>query len=91
MRQLGFTPEQLRLVVVRDVVRDLAHAVLAVYLDDQVYILDNLTKAVLPQEQIGQYVPYYSVNETTRWAHVAPVETLVSSRSERMTPSAEAD
>lgn len=91
LRQLGFTPEQLRLVVVRDVVRDLAHAVLAVYLDDEVYILDNLTTAVLPQERIGQYVPYYSVNETTRWAHVAPVETLVSARSERMTPSAEAD
>jgi predicted transglutaminase-like cysteine proteinase len=91
LRQLGFTPAQLRLVVVRDVVRDLAHAVLAVYVDEEVYILDNLTKAVLPQEQIGQYVPYYSVNETTRWAHAAPVETLVSSRTERMTPSAEAD
>ena len=91
LRQLGFTPEQLRLVVVRDVVRDLAHAVLAVYVDEEVYILDNLTNAVLPQERIGQYVPYYSVNETTRWAHAAPVQTLVSSRSERMTPSAEAD
>jgi predicted transglutaminase-like cysteine proteinase len=85
-------PEQLRLVVVRDVIRDLAHAVLAVYVDEEVYILDNLTKAVLPQERIRQYVPYYSVNETTRWAHAAPVETLVSSRPERMTtPSAEAD
>ena len=92
LRQLGFTPEQLRLVVVRDVIRDLAHAVLAVYVDEEVYILDNLTKAVLPQERIQQYVPYYSVNETTRWAHAAPVETLVSSRTERMTtPSAEAD
>ena len=51
LRQLGFAAEQLRLVVVHDVVRDLAHAVLAVYLDDQVYILDNLTRAVLPQER----------------------------------------
>jgi Bacterial transglutaminase-like cysteine proteinase BTLCP len=91
LRQLGFTPEQLRLVVVRDVVRDLAHAVLAVYLDGEVYILDNLTKAVLQQERISQYVPYYSINETTRWAHVPAANTLVSSRSERMTPSAEAD
>ena len=91
LRQLGFAPEQLRVVVVRDVVRDLAHAVLAVYLDDEVYILDNLTKAVLPQERISHYVPYYSINESTRWAHVPPVSTLVSSRSARMTPSAEAD
>ena len=35
LRQIGFAPEQLRLVV-RDVVRELAHAVLAVYLDDGV-------------------------------------------------------
>ena len=91
MRQLGFTAEQLRLVVVRDVVRDLAHAVLAVYLDDEVYVLDNLTNAVLPQDRIRHYVPYFSTNETTRWAHVPPADTLVSARSERMTPSAKAN
>jgi predicted transglutaminase-like cysteine proteinase len=81
LRQLGFGAEDLRLVVLRDVVRDLPHAVLAVYLDRQVYVLDNLTTAVLPQEQVSQYVPYYSVNETTRWAHVAPADTAVSSTS----------
>jgi predicted transglutaminase-like cysteine proteinase len=91
LRQLGFTPEQLRVVVVRDVLRDLAHAVVAVYLHDEVYILDNLTRAVLPQERISHYVPYYSINESTRWAHVPAIDTLVSARSERMTPSAEAD
>ncbi len=81
LRQLGFGAEDVRLVVLRDVVRDLPHAVLAVYLDRQVYILDNLTTAVLPQERVSQYVPYYSVNETTRWAHVPPTDTLVSSTS----------
>ena len=91
LRELGFAPEQLRLVVVRDVVRDLAHAVLAVYLDDEVYILDNLTRAVLPQDRISNYVPYYSINEETRWAHMPPADTLLSARSQRMTPSAEAD
>jgi predicted transglutaminase-like cysteine proteinase len=91
LRQLGFTAEQLRLVVVRDVVRDLAHAVLAVYLDDEVYVLDNLTNAVLPQDRISHYVPYFSINETTRWAHVPPADTRVSARSERMTPSAKAN
>jgi predicted transglutaminase-like cysteine proteinase len=87
LRQLGFAAERLRLVVVRDVLRDLAHAVLAVYLDDQVVILDNLTRAVLPQEQVTQYVPYYSINETTRWAHVPPADTLVSSAAGRSLPS----
>jgi predicted transglutaminase-like cysteine proteinase len=86
LRQLGFAADQLRVVVVRDVVRDLAHAVLAVYLDDQVYILDNLTTAILPQERVSQYVPYYSINETTRWAHVPPVTTAVSSAAGRTSP-----
>ncbi len=89
LRQLGFAPEQLRLVVVRDVQRDLAHAVLAVYVDDQVYILDNLTTAVLPQEEVTRYVPYYSINETTRWAHVLPIDrdTRVSATAGQRTPS----
>ena len=81
LRQLGFPAERLRVVVVRDVLRDLAHAVLAVYVGDQVYILDNLTRAVLPHERVTQYVPYYSINETTRWAHVMPADTLVSATS----------
>ena len=87
LRQLGFPAEHLRMVVVRDVLRDLAHAVLAVYLDDQVFILDNLTRAVLPQEQLTHHVPYYSINETTRWAHVPLTDTLVSSAADRSTPS----
>jgi predicted transglutaminase-like cysteine proteinase len=88
LRELGFPAEQLRLVVVQDVVRDLAHAVLAVYVDEQVYILDNLTRAIVPQEQLTQYVPYYSINETTRWAHVKPVDTLTASSASSHTPTA---
>jgi predicted transglutaminase-like cysteine proteinase len=88
LRELGFTAEELRLVVVQDVVRDLAHAVLAVYLDDRIYILDNLARTVLPQEETTQYVPYYSINETTRWAHVTPVRTLVSSSTSSGTATA---
>lgn len=83
LRQLGYPADQLRLVVVRDTLRDLAHAVLAVYLPDDVYILDNLTSAVLPQRRVTQYVPYYSINETTRWAHVMPLDTLASSAPDR--------
>jgi predicted transglutaminase-like cysteine proteinase len=88
LRELGFPPEQLRLVVVHDALRDLAHAVLAVYLDDEVYILDNLTAAIVPQDELAQYVPYYSINETTRWAHVRPVETLVATSASGHAPTA---
>lgn len=88
LRQLGFAAEQLRMVVVQDVSRNIAHAVLAVYLDDEVYILDNLSRTVLRQHQVEHYVPYYSINETTRWAHVRPVETTVTAQAERTAPSA---
>jgi len=87
LRELGFDADRLRVVVVRDTVREIAHAVLAVYLDDDVYILDNLSQAVLAQEDVTRYVPYYSINERSRWAHVSPNHTLVSQTTERPTPS----
>jgi len=87
LREMGFPAEDLRLVVVQDVERDLAHAVLAVYEGEQVYILDNLTRAIVPQEQLTQYVPYYSINENTRWAHVKPAKAVAQS-SNGMTPAA---
>ena len=78
LRLVGFKPDDLRIVVLNDTLRGLAHAVLAVYLADGVYILDNVTNAVLPQDRISQYVPYYSLNETARWAHVPPSQLMLS-------------
>jgi predicted transglutaminase-like cysteine proteinase len=72
LRLLGMPAERLRMVVLQDVERDLPHAVLAVYLGDRILILDNLTDDVLPQERLPHYLPYYSVNETARWAHLPP-------------------
>jgi predicted transglutaminase-like cysteine proteinase len=90
LRQLGYPAERLRLVVVRDTVRELAHAVLAVYLDDGVYVMDNLTSAVLPQDRVRHYVPYYSTNEASRWAHVTPLQQMAAGRSRPVAPSTEA-
>lgn len=87
LRQLGFAAEELRVVVVRDIERDIAHAVLAVYLDDDVYILDNLNRFVVTQDEVTRYVPYYSINETTRWAHVDPDNRLAAREVARPTPS----
>ena len=78
LRQLGVPAARLRLVVVQDELRQLAHAVLAVYLDDTAVILDNLTNAVLPHERVAHYAPYYSVNETARWAHVESSRLMLS-------------
>jgi predicted transglutaminase-like cysteine proteinase len=87
LRLLGLPPEALRLVVVQDVVRALPHAVLAVYLEDEIYILDNLTDAVLPQRRVANYVPYYSINELTRWAHTPRDAVVVTSNAADLEPA----
>jgi len=71
LRQMGFSADQLRLVVVKDLNRNLAHAVLAAYVDGEVYILDNVNGQVRLQADVTEYAPYYSVNEQSRWAHAA--------------------
>ncbi len=75
LKELGVAPETMRIVVVRDTVRNLGHAVLAVYMDDTAYILDNLSNAVLPHNRLRQYRPQYSVNEQGRWAHLRVTRT----------------
>lgn len=72
LRQMGFSADQLRLVVVKELKRGIAHAVLAAYVDGDVFILDNLSNKVRSQASVTEYAPYYSVNEQARWAHAAP-------------------
>ncbi len=72
LKELGFPIDKMRIVVVKELIRNIAHAILAVYVDDQVFILDNLSRFVLPQERIKNYAPQFSVNEKFRWAHVRP-------------------
>lgn len=70
LKELGFAPDRMRIVVLRDTLRDLAHAVLVVYLDKDAYVLDNLSNAVLSHERLRHYLPQYSINESGRWAHL---------------------
>lgn len=70
LRQLGYPAMALRIVVVKDNIRNLGHAVLAVYQDEQFYVMDNMSDLVLPQHNYKHYQPQYSVNELYRWAHI---------------------
>lgn len=70
LKELGFKTSQLRIVAVKDMIRNIGHAVLVVYLDDDVYVLDNQTVMVLPHTRYTHYLPQYSVNEKYRWMHV---------------------
>lgn len=69
LKRLGIDPASMRLVIVQDENLRIAHAVLAVTLGSDVFILDNQVDAVLPQQKILHYRPVYSINETGWWLH----------------------
>ncbi len=70
LRQLGIGNDQLRVVILFDRIRNIGHAVLAVYEGPEIFILDSLSDVVLPHWKYKHYQPQYSMNETTRWAHL---------------------
>ena len=72
LRQLGFDTDALRIVVLTDTIRNLAHGVLAVYIASEVYILDNLSNLAMSHNRLKHYKPQFSVNEKYRWVHMVP-------------------
>ncbi len=70
LRKLGVPAEDMRIVIVRETIRGLAHAILAVYDGQEVHILDNLSDQVRPMRRVRNYQPHFSVNEKGRWMHV---------------------
>ena len=70
LRKLGFKKEEMRVVILMDTIRGIGHAILALYTKDEILILDSLSNLILPHSRYKHYVPQYSMNETTRWAHI---------------------
>ena len=68
LRILGFPPEALRIVVLNDRLRRVAHAVLVVRQGDREWILDNLTDRLIDWREQDRYRPVYAVNEDRAWA-----------------------
>ena len=72
LRKLGFSVDDMRIVLLKDNIRNISHAILAVKLDGESYVLDNVSDLLLSHLKYEHYVPQYSVNEFYRWAHVSP-------------------
>ncbi len=70
LKQLGVPASDMRIVILLDSIRRLAHAILVVYTGGDAYVLDNLSNVVLSHQRYGHYVPQYSINEEHRWAHI---------------------
>ncbi len=69
LRSLGYTPADIRLVVLQDNNLRIAHAVLVAYVDGTAFVLDNQIKQVVEHSRIRHYSPYYSINESGWWLH----------------------
>jgi len=83
LQELGFSGDSLRVVALKDKIRNIGHAVLAVYLDGDIYILDNQTNMVMSHKKYKHYLPQYSVNEKFRWMHVPPTRKTTYKRKKR--------
>jgi predicted transglutaminase-like cysteine proteinase len=70
LRELGFPADDLRVVILKDQIRGIAHAVLTVFLHGDAYVLDNVSSMVFTHGKYKHYVPYYSLNEHHRWSHI---------------------
>ncbi len=82
LRELGFTNQELRIAVVYDNLRRIGHAVLAVYTEDDILILNNQTDTIASHARYDNFVPWYLVNETTLWTATGPtLSALIPERS----------
>lgn len=81
LRHMGVDDSQMRIVTVFDSIRSIGHAVLAFYLtDNDIIILDSLSDGLFEDRMYKHYVPQYSLNETTRWLHTAPLVIETNNR-----------
>jgi predicted transglutaminase-like cysteine proteinase len=72
LRALGFSTEQLRIAIVQDKIKNIAHAILIVYTEDGTYILDNQDKRLRHAAEVTRYQPVFSINSTNWWLHRLP-------------------
>ena len=71
LRALGFPESRLRIIIVQDLnLGGIIHAILGVYDDNQnLLILDNQIKHVIPALKIYHYRPIYGINESNWWTY----------------------
>jgi predicted transglutaminase-like cysteine proteinase len=70
MKWLGYDLNAMRVVVVQDTNLRVAHAVMAIKNNNDIFILDNQIEEVISHADIFHYVPVYSLNKDNWWMHV---------------------
>ncbi len=69
LKALGVSESQMRIAVVKDLQKDIAHAVLVVSQNGRSYLLDNQIKDVVETTRVAHYKPYYSISSNSWWLH----------------------
>ncbi len=69
LRMLGIRNDQMRVVALKDLNLKIGHAVLVVYLDGKILLLDNQIKEVIETKQVRHYQPVFSINAKYWWRH----------------------
>lgn len=72
LERLGFHADRMRIVLVVDQERNRQHAVLAVNMAGQAWILDSLERDVVPHQTATQYRPTVSLSGKRLYLHVPP-------------------
>lgn len=67
---LGFRDAEMRVVAVKDLNLKVGHAILVVFIDGKVWVLDNQIQQVVEAGQIRHYQPVFSINKNFWWRHV---------------------
>ena len=70
LTELGVPEKNLHIVVVEDVPRRTAHALLTVQMAGKTYVLDSLEDNLLNRKQVARFNPRYSISGNNRWVHV---------------------
>lgn len=65
----GVAREDMAIVVVKDIKRDVLHAVVSVATDQGNLILDSLSRSIRADGDIGHYTPLFSLNGKMSWIH----------------------
>jgi predicted transglutaminase-like cysteine proteinase len=69
---LGFSDDQMRVVIVRDLNIGEIHAVMTISIGGQIYVLDNRSERVLRDSDVlSMYRPIYSFNQSQNWMHMS--------------------
>ncbi len=83
LKALGFSNDDMRIVVLQDLNLGIAHAILVVYLDGRALVLDNQIENVVSADTVRHYRPIYSINERHWWLHRTGPETIPERTSSR--------